>query len=45
MQFTKIGESFGGKKHTTVMHACNNVIEDETLMTDVKVIEKRIADV
>ena len=45
MQFTKIGESFGGKKHTTVMHACNNVNEDETLMTDVKVIEKRIADV
>ena len=45
MQYEKIGESFGGKKHTTVMHACSNVTKDETLMTDVKNIEKRIADV
>ncbi|MBR1798051.1 MAG: chromosomal replication initiator protein DnaA [Clostridiales bacterium] len=45
MQFTKIGESFGGKKHTTVMHACNNVSESDTLLADVKIIEKRIADV
>ena len=45
MPLKKIGESFGGKKHTTVIHACNNVSESETLMTDVKVIEKKIADI
>ena len=45
MQYTKIGESFGGKKHTTVMHACNKLTENETLMADVKIIEKKIADV
>ncbi len=45
MQYTKIGECFGGKKHTTVMHACGNVTDSEDLLSDVKLIEKRIADV
>ena len=45
MEYTKIGEYFGGKKHSTVLHACNKVIENESLMSDVKIIEKRIADV
>ncbi len=45
MQYTKIGERFGGKKHTTVMHACNNVTDNEDLLSDVKIIEKKIADI
>ena len=45
MQYTKIGEFFGGKKHSTVMHACNKLADDPILMSDVKVIEKRIADI
>lgn len=45
MQLTKIGEYFGGKKHTTVLHALNKVTDDEFLMSDVKLIEKRLADV
>ena len=45
MQYTKIGESFGGRKHTTVMNACNNVSDNDILLSDVSIIEKRIADV
>ncbi|MCR5201384.1 MAG: chromosomal replication initiator protein DnaA [Saccharofermentans sp.] len=45
MQLTKIGEYFGGKKHTTVLHAINKVTDEESLMSDVKLIEKRLADV
>lgn len=45
MQYTKIGEFFGGKKHSTVMHACNKLVDDPFLMSDVNVIEKRIADI
>ena len=45
MQYTKIGEFFGGKKHSTVMHACNKLADDPFLMSDVNVIEKRIADI
>ncbi len=45
MQLTKIGEYFGGKKHTTVLHALNKVTDEESLMSDVKLIEKRLADV
>ena len=45
MQYTKIGEFFGGKKHSTVMHACNKLANDPALMSDVKIIEKRIADI
>ncbi len=45
MQYTKIGESFGGRKHTTVMNACDNVSNNDTLLSDVKIIEKKIIDV
>ena len=45
MQYTKIGEFFGGKKHSTVMHACNKLADDPALMSDVNIIEKRIADI
>lgn len=45
MQYTKIGEFFSGKKHSTVMHACNKLADDPALMSDVKIIEKRIADI
>jgi len=45
MQYTKIGEFFGGKKHSTVMHACNKLADDPALMSDVKIIKKRIADI
>ena len=45
MECTKIGDVFGGKKHSTVIHACSKVNEKEELLSDVKIIEKRIADV
>lgn len=45
MEYKKIGDHFGGKKHSTVLHSCNKVTEDDMLMSDVKIIEKRIADV
>ena len=45
MQYTKIGEFFGGKKHSTVMHACNKLADDPALMSDINIIEKRIADI
>ena len=44
MQYEKIGNSFGGRKHTTVMNACSNVESDETLMQDVVNIKNRITD-
>ncbi len=44
MQYKKIGEHFGGRKHTTVINAINNVEHDETLLQDVKNIRKRIID-
>lgn len=45
MQYTKIGDVFGGRKHTTVMNACDNVTNSDTLLSDVKIIEKKIVDV
>ena len=45
MECTKIGDVFGGKKHSTVIHACNKISDSDELMSDVKLIEKRIADV
>ncbi len=44
MQYEKIGNSFGGRKHTTVMNACSNVESDENLMQDVVNIKNRITD-
>lgn len=45
LTYVKIGESVGGVKYSTVMHACDKVGNNETLLNDVKIIEKRIADV
>ena len=44
MQYKKIGENFGGKTHTTVMHALEKVENDPDLMGDVKHIEKKLSD-
>lgn len=48
MTFPKIGEVFGGKDHTTVIHACNKVSSDissasSDLVSDVEEIKKRLA--
>lgn len=46
LPFKKIGEEFGGKDHTTVMHACTkieSVIKDnDPLVDDIENIRKRI---
>ena len=44
MQYEKIGNNFGGRKHTTVMNACSHVEADDTLMQDVSNIKNRITD-
>ncbi len=49
MTFPKIGEAFGGKDHTTVMHACNKVSVDlnsvnSSLSYDVEEIKKRLSN-
>ena len=44
MHYTRIGESFGGRKHTTVMNACENVLNDPSLLSDVEIIKKRISE-
>lgn len=48
MTFPKIGEVFGGKDHTTVIHACNKVSSDlsssnSEFVADVEEIKKRLA--
>ncbi len=48
MTFPKIGEEFGGKDHTTVMHACNKVSSDlnsvnSSLSHDIEEIKKRLS--
>ena len=48
MTFPKIGEAFGGKDHTTVIHACNKVSADLNAVTsslthDVEEIKKRLS--
>ena len=47
MTFPKIGEAFGGKDHTTVIHACNKVSTDLNSVTssfskDIEEIKKRL---
>lgn len=47
MTFPKIGEAFGGKDHTTVIHACNKVSTDLNTITssfsrDIEEIKKRL---
>jgi chromosomal replication initiator protein len=49
MTFPKIGEVFGGKDHTTVIHACNKVFSDvssqnSSLNSDVEEIKKRLTN-
>ena len=48
MTFPKIGDVFGGKDHTTVIHACNKVSADLNAVTslfsrDVEEIKKRLS--
>jgi len=48
MTFPKIGDVFGGKDHTTVIHACNKVSADLSAVTslfshDVEEIKKRLS--
>lgn len=48
MTFPKIGDVFGGKDHTTVIHACNKVSADLNAVTssfsrDVEELKKRIS--
>jgi chromosomal replication initiator protein len=44
--YETIGESFGGKNHTTVLHACNKIItqmkQDSRVLRDVNAIKKEI---
>ena len=45
MSLPKIGEEFGGRDHTTVIHACEKVSQDMEKDEDVKSkIEKIIKD-
>ncbi len=41
-KYEKIGQIFGGRKHTTVMHGCNNVDEDPKLKAEAEDIVKHI---
>ena len=38
----KIGQLFGGRKHTTVMHGCDNVDEDPETKKEAEAIYKSI---
>ncbi|MCR4688903.1 MAG: chromosomal replication initiator protein DnaA [Saccharofermentans sp.] len=42
LKLQKIGDIFGGRKHTTVMHGCNNVDEDPELKKEADEIIKLI---
>jgi len=49
MTFPKIGDVFGGKDHTTVIHACNKVSADLNAVTssfshDIEELKKRLAN-
>ncbi|MBU0981070.1 chromosomal replication initiator protein DnaA, partial [Patescibacteria group bacterium] len=44
--YEKIGEDFGGKNHTTVMHSCEKIVrqlkKDQNLLRDVNSIKKEM---
>jgi len=44
--YETIGESFGGRNHTTVLHACNKIIaqmkNDNRIMRDVNALKREI---
>ncbi|MCC6643247.1 chromosomal replication initiator protein DnaA [Candidatus Peregrinibacteria bacterium] len=44
--YEAIGETFGGRNHTTVMHACNKVIsqikDDQNLSRDINALKKEL---
>ncbi|PWJ69172.1 chromosomal replication initiator protein DnaA [Ruminococcaceae bacterium R-25] len=42
LKYEKIGQIFGGRKHTTVMHGCDNVDEDKDLKKQADEIYKLI---
>ena len=42
LKYEKIGQIFGGRKHTTVMHGCNNVDENKELKKKAEEIYKLI---
>ena len=42
LKLQKIGDIFGGRKHTTVMHGCSNVDEDPDLKKEAEDIVKLI---
>ena len=42
LKYEKIGSIFGGRKHTTVMHGCDNVDEDPELKKQAEEIYKLI---
>jgi chromosomal replication initiation ATPase DnaA len=44
--YETIGENFGGKNHTTVLHSCNKIMaqirEDQRLMRDVNALKREM---
>ena len=42
LKYEKIGQIFGGRKHTTVMHGCDNIDEDKDLKKQAEEIYKLI---
>ncbi len=42
LKYEKIGQIFGGRKHTTVMHGCDNVDEDKDLKKQAEEIYRLI---
>ena len=42
LKYEKIGQIFGGRKHTTVMHGCDNVDENQELKSQAEEIYKLI---
>ena len=42
LKYEKIGQLFGGRKHTTVMHGCDNVDEDPETKKEAEAIYKSI---